>query len=77
MISVYTRMKVATSKLNGANFIQGVDNLQHIDCKSSLKEDAKDFAGGVPLHSDVFSTNTMKLLRGIAFAPSQRNSTGI
>lgn len=68
---------VATRKLNGANFIQFVDNLQNTDWESSLKEAAKDFGGGVLLHSNLFSTDAVKLLRGIIFALSQRNSTEI
>ena len=74
---MYTWMKLATRKLNGANFIQIVDNLQNTDWEGSLKEANKDFAGRVPLHSNLFSTDTVKLLRRITFALSQRNSTGI
>lgn len=76
MISIYPWIKVATMKLNGANFIQIVDNLQNTDWENSLKEDTKDFAGRVPLHSNLFGTDTVKL-REISFALSQRNSTGI
>jgi len=56
VISMYTWMKVATKKLNGANFIQIVDNLQNTDWESSLKESIKVFAGGVPLHSNLLDT---------------------
>lgn len=58
------------------NFIQIIYNLQNTDWESSLKEVTKDFAGGMPLHSNLFSTDTVKQSRGIAFTLSQGCSTG-
>lgn len=70
MISMNTQRKVAMGKQNGTNFIQIVDNLQNTDWKNNFKEEAKGFAHRVPLHNNLFSTDTMKLSRKITFALS-------
>lgn len=59
MISVNTQMKVTMRKQNGTNFIRIVGNLQNTDWKNNFKEAAKGFSPGVPLHSNLFSTDSV------------------
>lgn len=63
-----TQIKVSVRKQNGANLIQIVENLQTTGWKNNFKEAAKGFAHQVPLHSNLSSTDTVKLLRKITFA---------